>query len=248
VFVYAKDVVDEALRLIAAGASSRAVGAELGLSPSTVRLWRSGRMPSRDSVSRAVPADLERLPRSSYAYLLGLYLGDGWIATMPQGTFSLRISLDLRYPGIIAAASQAMTDVRPPGTVRVFTRVGCAVVSSYWKNWPVVFPQHGSGRKHEREIVLKEWQQRIGADKPEELIRGLIHSDGCRFIANQRVGEKTYRYSRYSFSNRSEDIKAILCDHLDLLGIRWTRPNDCQIAIDRRSEVAKLDAFVGPKR
>jgi len=44
-------------------------------------------------------ADLERLPRSSYAYLLGLYLGDGWIATMPQGTFSLRISLDVRYPG-----------------------------------------------------------------------------------------------------------------------------------------------------
>jgi hypothetical protein len=67
-------------------------------------------------------------------------------------------------------------------------------------------------------------------------------------VAKQRVGGKTYRYSRYSFSNRSEDIKAIFCEHLDLLEIRWTRPNRADIAIDRRSEVAKLDSFVGPKR
>jgi hypothetical protein len=57
-----------------------------------------------------------------------------------------------------------------------------------------------------------------------------------------------YRYARYAFSNRSADIIGIFCDHLDLLGIRWTRPNPAMIAIDRRTEVAKLDAFVGPKR
>jgi hypothetical protein len=57
-----------------------------------------------------------------------------------------------------------------------------------------------------------------------------------------------YRDARYSFSSRSEDIKAIFCEHLDLLGIRWTRPNAWDIAVDRRREVAKLDAFVGPKR
>lgn len=125
--------------------------------------------------ARAAPVRISSLPAASYAYLLGLYLGDGWIVAMRRGTFSLRISLDQRYPG-------------------------------------------------------------------------LIHSDGCRFVANQRVGGKTYRYSRYSFSYRSEDIKAIFCDHLDLLGIRWTRPNRDQIAIDRRGEVAKLDSFVGPKR
>jgi hypothetical protein len=111
----------------------------------------------------------------------------------------------------------------------------------------VLFPQHGPGRKHERRIVLTRWQRDITAAHPRELVRGLIHSDGCRFVANQRVGGRTYRYTRYSFSNRSEDIKAIFCEHLDLLGIRWTRPNRCDIAIDRRSEVAKLDSFVGPK-
>ena len=112
----------------------------------------------------------------------------------------------------------------------------------------MLFPQHGRGRKHERRIVLARWQREITAVHPRELVRGLIHSDGCRFVANQRVGAKTYRYARYSFSNRSEDIKAIFCRHLDLLGIRWTRPNGTDIAIDRRAEVAKLDAFVGPKR
>lgn len=42
--------------------------------------------------------------------------------------------------------------------------------------------------------------------------------------------------------------QAIFCEHLDLLTVRWTRPNAWSIAIDRRGEVAKLDAFVGPKR
>jgi hypothetical protein len=56
-----------------------------------------------------------------------------------------------------------------------------------------------------------------------------------------------YEDARYAFANRSEDIKRIFCDHLDLLGIRWTRPNERSIAIDRRAEVAKLDEFVGPK-
>jgi hypothetical protein len=59
---------------------------------------------------------------------------------------------------------------------------------------------------------------------------------------------RTYRYERYSFANRSNDIKAIFCAHLDLLGIRWTRPNEKDIAIARKADVARLDAFIGPKR
>ena len=59
---------------------------------------------------------------------------------------------------------------------------------------------------------------------------------------------RTYRYTRYAFANRSDDIKAILCDRLDQLGIRWTRPNEKDIAIARKADVARMDAFVGPKR
>jgi hypothetical protein len=196
----------------------------------------------------ARPFHVTELPRAQYAYLLGLYLGDGWLAAMARGSFSLRISLDQRYPEIIAAAMNAVSNVNPGSVVRAWPRTGCFVVSSYWKHWPDAFPQHGSGPKHTRPIVLTDWQRAITIAEPRALVRGLIHSDGCRFIAAQRVGGKTYRYSRYSFSNKSDDIRAIFCEHLDLLGIGWTRPNASQIAIDRRAEVAKLDTFVGPKR
>jgi hypothetical protein len=53
---------------------------------------------------------------------------------------------------------------------------------------------------------------------------------------------------RYHFSNRSEDIKALLCESLDAFGIPWTRPSDRQVAIYRKDAVGRLDQFVGPKR
>jgi hypothetical protein len=71
----------------------------------------------------------------------------------------------------------------------------------YSKHWPCLFPQHGSGRKHERLIHLEPWQEKLVKQTTESL-RGLIHSDGCRVIANDR-GVKSVRYH---FSNRSEDI------------------------------------------
>jgi hypothetical protein len=58
---------------------------------------------------------------------------------------------------------------------------------------------------------------------------------------------RSYAHPRCSFSNRSDDIKAVLCEHLDLLGIAWRRASDVNISIARREAVAALDAFVGPK-
>jgi hypothetical protein len=51
----------------------------------------------------------------------------------------------------------------------------------------------------------------------------------------------------YAFSNASEDILRLCCEHLDLLGIRWTRTSARDIQIARRSSVDKLEQFVGPK-
>jgi hypothetical protein len=45
-----------------------------------------------------------------------------------------------------------------------------------------LLPQHGAGTKHERSIKLAAWQLQITRTHPEQLIRGLIHSDGCRFV------------------------------------------------------------------
>jgi hypothetical protein len=120
-------------------------------------------------------------------------------------------------------------------------------VSCYSKRWPLLLPQHGPGKKHQRRIVLEEWQRAITRSFPKDLIRGLIHSDGSRYIAQQRRRGRIYSYPRYSFRNESYDIATILCEHLDLMGIGWTRSNSTTIQIARRASVARLDSFVGPK-
>ena len=83
--------------------------------------------------------------------------------------------------------------------------------------------------------------------RPDLLLRGLVHSDGCRFINTVRHGEKTYSYPRYCFSNRSDDIRRIFCDACDQLGIEWRVMNRWNISVARREAVARLDEFVGPK-
>jgi hypothetical protein len=248
VFVHSAEVVNRAQQLMRAQWSAEAIGRELRVPPRTIRMWRSGAIPRRSASEGSVPPDVRALPGPAYAYLLGLYLGDGWIVAGRSHTYVLRLSLDQRYPEILESAARAIEEVRPHGRSRTHARLGCSVVSSYWKYWPIVFPQHGAGPKHARRIALRNWQAEITAAHPRDLIRGLIHADGSRFIAHQRAHGKVYAYARYSFSNRSEDIKAILCTHLDALEIRWTRPNEDAIAIARRPDVAKLDRFVGPKR
>jgi hypothetical protein len=46
-------------------------------------------------------------------YLLGLYLGDGCISAHPRGVYRLRITLDLRYPGIVEECEAALRAVLP---------------------------------------------------------------------------------------------------------------------------------------
>jgi hypothetical protein len=52
------------------------------------------------------------LPRA-YAYLLGLYLGDGSISTHPRGVYKLRIFLDRKYPEIVGECGYAMARTMP---------------------------------------------------------------------------------------------------------------------------------------
>jgi len=97
--------------------------------------------------------------------------------------------------------------------------------------------------KHLRPIRLEPWQQVLVRQAPEQFIRGLIDSDGCRVVANDRGVLSV----RYHFSNRSDDIRALFCEALDQLDIPWTRPSQYCIAVYRKSAVACLDEFVGPK-
>ena len=116
-------------------------------------------------------------------------------------------------------------------------------LSVYSKALPCLFPQHGPGRKHERPIVLEAWQRELVTRHPEHLLRGLIHSDGCRFTNTGRG----WRHPRYSFSNRSAGIRAVFCEACDLVGVHWTTAGRT-VYLSRVRDVARLDEFIGPKR
>jgi hypothetical protein len=196
-------------------------------------------------------ADFLALP-SGYAYLLGLYLGDGCLSAHPRDVFRLRIFLDLRYPRIVDECENAIRDVLPDTNVARLERSGSFAragappsnvqVSAYSKCLPSLFPQHGPGRKHERVIKLVDWQEELVQRDPELLLRGLIHSDGCRFINTGRE----WRYPRYSFSNRSDDIRAIFVRACDLIGVACTHA-PYTVYVSRRADVDRLDEFIGPK-
>ena len=193
-------------------------------------------------------------PRRDYAYLLGLYLGDGCINLLKpktKGVWKLRITCADAWPGVMEECKQAMLAVRPGNFPSTVQREGCADVVSYSKHWPCLFPQHGPGRKHERKIELEPWQQEIVNSHPGDLARGLFHSDGCRLINRVRRpvkgGDRWYEYPRYLFVNRSADIHRLCGDALDRLGVAWRFSKPTTISVARREAVARLDEFVGPK-
>jgi hypothetical protein len=207
----------------------------------TVADWVEGRTPRHVAPTASSPQGGE-LP-TSYTYLLGLYLGDGCLSPHPRGVFKLRITLDKRYPGVVAECEGAMGEVMPASRVCIrMTPDNCFEVYSYSKRWPLLFPQHGAGKKHLRPIVLEEWQRELVACSPHLLLRGLIHSDGCRFINTGRA----WSHPRYAFSNRSTDILAIFCDACDHMGVRWTTAPHT-VYVSRKADVARLDEVIGPK-
>lgn len=184
----------------------------------------------------------------AYAYLLGLYLGDGCLSATHRGVFRLRIFLDAKYPGILDECETAMWATMPTSRTGRTTKDGCFEIGSYSKAWPCLFPQHGPGRKHERSIALTEWQAWVVDSYPGPFLRGLIHSDGSRHINTVRsAAGKTYRYPRYEFSNRSDDIRRIFTDACDRIGVQWRQMNRWNVSVARRESVARLDEFIGPK-
>jgi hypothetical protein len=191
------------------------------------------------------------LQEEAYSYLLGMYLGDGYIVRLKdKDVWRLMVTCDARYPDIIERVMWAIGEVSKR-KVGARVKEGCLDVGAYWKHWPCFFPQHGPGRKHDRLIALEDWQTGIVERFTERFVKGLIESDGSRFINPvRRPSGETWRchsYPRYMFTNRSDDIRKIFCDALDLLGVEWRTAGDRNISIARRRSVEMLDTFVGPK-
>jgi hypothetical protein len=253
--------VRRVLSLVEGGLNDCEIGRRTGIPRGTIRDWRRGKTPRGRHGAKRIPNGemcqrcghprhvFEALPQTDYAYLLGLYLGDGCISAHRRQVFRLRITLDSKYGGIIEECRAAMAAVLPTSKVGVLRHLhqNSVEVSSFSRAWPCLFPQHGPGKKHLRTISLAPWQEPIANTHARALLRGLIHSDGCYSVNTIKHPKKTYVYPRYLFSNRSDDIRRIFCDACDRLEIEWRVMNATDISVARHESVAMMDEFIGPK-
>jgi len=247
--MYSPDVRRQAIRLREQGSTVMAIHRRLGVSRAAIATWIADPVAALASFSTCfVCAGLPVQNPEAYCYLLGQYLGDGCL-TMGRVPL-LRIACADDYPGIAAEVDAALAAMSCNSVQRV-QAVGCSEHAAYWMHWPCLFPQHGPGRKHERTIELHDWQTELVTAHPWPLLRGLIHSDGCRSLNTIRrgspTGPKTYAYPRYFFSNNSADIIAICTEALDRVGVNWRmcRPN--LVSVARRADVGVLDDHIGAK-
>jgi hypothetical protein len=189
-----------------------------------------------------------RFGAGDYAELLAMYLGDGCLSHGGR-TMRLRIALDAKYPQIIADTKALLSRCFPENAAgEVMAQGGTMrVVSLYSSHLPCLFPQHGDGPKHERRIVLEQWQRELVHAAPWPFIRGCIRTDGCSFI--NRTGP--YRYPSYAFVNMSREIVELFreaCEHVDVF-TRASRDGRGRwlVRINRRASVARMLEHVGFK-
>jgi hypothetical protein len=252
--MYAPEVRQRARQAMQRGQSLSSISLATGVSRATLRDWRDN--PDRDGAWRTCArcAEVKTLPEpgSDYAYLLGLYLGDGCIsANRDKGVWVLRIACADAWPGLLEDCQRAAKAIRPGNKVGTVHKVGCTEVYASSKHWPCLFPQHGPGKKHNRKIELETWQRAITNQHPGQFARGLFHSDGCRFtnrvLRRLPSGDRWYEYPRYMFTNESADILRLCGETLDQLGVAWRFSRRNTISVARREAVARLDVYVGPK-
>ncbi len=228
-----------------------------GVAVKTIRRWR--RLYQRRGLPRGQGHLAPPCPRCEgaplaepeYAELLGWYLGDGHITLGRRSVYNLHVVNDARYVELNARLIVLMSTVKPMGRPHTRLVPGAVVTTVSWKHWLCLFPQHGSGRKHERDILLEDWQRAVVRAFPGDFLRGLFHSDGSRvknWATRVVQGEKRrYDYPRWQFSNRSEDILQLCCWALDLAEVPWRRSGRWMVSVSTRDAVHRLDGLIGPK-
>ena len=159
---------DAVRTLISSGSTDGAVASALGIPRETVRDWRRAASAGRaygTKLDPACPVCSLGAPfdKPAYAYLLGLYLGDGWLSEHPRSVFKLRVSLDARQPAIVdesrrpsqtsrlASASAASRDVgalswEPTGS----TGTACSRSTDPAGSIPAVSSSQGGSARSQR--------------------------------------------------------------------------------------------------
>jgi hypothetical protein len=104
------------------------------------------RLPTPDSLISAATAP-------AYSYLLGLYLGDGYLAPPRRGVYQLRIYLDSMYPGIVREAVHAISALLPQNRPKDIMRIFCDHLDRLGIRWTMSSPD--TAQIAQRESVLR---------------------------------------------------------------------------------------------
>jgi len=160
----------------ASGENDSSIARALGLPRATVRGMRRRAATVRPVCPRCWRRCREAVvPEDAYAEVLGLYLGDGCISRLAR-TFRLRLSLDSKYPELVAASRASIARVLPVNRVSTHREDGgnTTILTTHSGHLPCLFPQHGPGKKHHRLIALEGWQRDICLREPFALLRGTV--------------------------------------------------------------------------
>ena len=139
--MYPRPTVDLALLLSSLGVLDRENAQICGVSIRTIRHWRHGSRRDPAKVQPRCPRyDGKSLDEDAYAYLLGLYLGDGHLTRGQRDVYALNVKCDDSWPGLIEAAHTAMAAVMPTSRVFRVARTGCTEVKAGPSIGRVCFP------------------------------------------------------------------------------------------------------------
>lgn len=204
------------------------------------------------------PEELNKNQQKAYSYILGQYLGDGCLSKAPnfekKQVWKLRIFTDCKHPNITNQCKNSLKLLFPNNkstaiTIYYKNKPSCNELVIYNKQLIHYFPQHDIGKKHEREIMLLPWQENIINLYPHDFIKGLFHSDGCRFISNNRI--------IYQFTNCSIDIINLYSNILNKLNIEHRvrkktmgKKNVTQaynVFVNKKIYIPIMESFLGPK-
>jgi hypothetical protein len=191
--MHPRAIVDRARHLSQQGLIDREVAQRVGVSIGAVQKWRTGirRGPGTERKPGCPRCDGQPLDEPAYSYLLGLYLGDGYISVggdRAKAVWKLSILCDDAWPGLFQECARAIQAVRPGNKVLRVQRQGCTEVRSCSRHWPCLFPQHGPGKKHMRKIELAAWQQVIIERHPGEFARGFSTRTGIEGLTGSGGG------------------------------------------------------------
>jgi hypothetical protein len=137
----------------------------------------------------------------------------------------------------------AIREVAPANGVGQVSHGTWVEVYCYSKSWPCLFPQHGPGKKHQRRIVLTDWQTTPADRWPEQLARGLIHSG--RVPLSEQRRELVMAALQLHAGVRQHPVD--LVRRVQPARVHRTKARTT-IYVSRKADVAVLDGFIGRKR